>query len=184
MTLMVSERDLLEKARAFDLDALGEIYDHFSPGVYRYAMRLLGDRGLAEDCVSETFNKFLLALKNGGGPNDHLQAYLFRIAHNWITDYYRRQPPQAEPLDDDFGDESENPAHKTADAVEAMEVRKALFQLTSDQRQVVVLRFLEGWSNEAISRELGKPVTAVKALQHRAVNTLRRLLAREEYEET
>ncbi len=179
---MIDERGLLEKARAFDLEALGEVYDYFSPGVYRYAMRLLGERGAAEECVSETFSRFLQALRNGGGPEEHLQAYLYRIAHNWITDYYRRQPPQTVELDENLRDEDENLVQRVASTIEVTRVRKALFQLTSDQRQVIVLKFLEGWSNEAISREINKPVTAVKALQHRALGTLRRLLI-EEYEE-
>ncbi len=74
------------------MQALAEIYDRYSPGLYAYAMRLLGDACLAEDCVSETFARFLKSLRAGQGPEAYLQAYLYRIAHNWITDHYRRQP--------------------------------------------------------------------------------------------
>lgn len=173
---MGNERALLEKARDFHLDTLGEIYDCFSPGVFRYAMRLLGDKGLAEECVSETFSRFLQSLKNGGGPDDHLQAYLYRIAHNWITDFYRRQPPPPVELDENFCNEDDNPAQQALEAIEKVRVRHALFLLTEEQRQVVVLKFIEGWSNEAISKSIQKPVTAVKSLQHRALGTLKRLL--------
>jgi DNA-directed RNA polymerase specialized sigma24 family protein len=51
-------------------------------------MRLLGHASLAEDCVAETFARFLKALQKRQGPRDHLQAYLYRIAHNWIVDLY------------------------------------------------------------------------------------------------
>lgn len=180
---MINERGLLEKALAFDLDALGEIYDIYSPGVYRYAMRLLGERGLAEECVSETFSRFLQALKNGGGPQDHLQAYLYRIAHNWITDWYRRQPPQTLELDENLRDENDNPDSQAEKSIEKIKIRKALFYLTSDQRQVVVLKFFEGWSNETIAKEMDKPVTAIKALQHRALGTLKRFLQNDGNEE-
>lgn len=180
---MINERGLLEKARSFDLDALGEIYDIYSPGVYRYGMRLLGEQGLAEECVSETFSRFLQALKNGGGPQDHLQAYLYRIAHNWITDWYRRQPPQTLELDENLRDENDSPVSQAANSIEKTNVRKALFSLTSDQRQVIVFKFFEGWSNEAIAQEMDKPVTAIKALQHRALGTLKRLLQNDENEE-
>src|SRR5512146_3289115 len=88
-----NEIELLAGAQSFDLDSLAIIYDVYSPGLYGYAMRLLGDDCLAEDCVSETFSRFLKALRAGKGPQDHLQAYLYRIAHNWITDRYRREPP-------------------------------------------------------------------------------------------
>jgi RNA polymerase sigma-70 factor (ECF subfamily) len=54
---------------------LEEIYDQFSPGLYRYAMRLLGNEDLAEDCVSEVFSRFLTAIKRGNGPQQDLKAY-------------------------------------------------------------------------------------------------------------
>jgi DNA-directed RNA polymerase specialized sigma24 family protein len=53
--------------------ALAEIYDTYRPGLYRYAMRLLGDASLAEDCVAETFARFLKALHTRQGPREHLQ---------------------------------------------------------------------------------------------------------------
>jgi RNA polymerase sigma-70 factor (ECF subfamily) len=171
-----SEAVLLEKARCFDLDALGEIYDLYSSGIYRYAMRLIGDECQAEECVSDTFSRFLQALKNGGGPQDHLQAYLYRVAHNWITDLYRRAPPPPLPLVEDLRCQREGPDQAAADRIEQEQVRAAVTLLTPEQRQVVVLKFLEGWENEGIAAAIGKPVGAVKALQHRAVSALRRML--------
>ncbi len=87
---MIPEQELLTKAGQFDTRALTEIYDLYSPRLYRYAMRLLGDDCAAEDCVSETFSRFLKALQAGKGPRDYLQAYLFRAAHNLVVDHYRR----------------------------------------------------------------------------------------------
>ena len=114
---MAEEEILLQKAHNFDLESLEVIYDTFSPGVYRYAMRLLGNPDLAEECVSETFQRFLVALKNNGGPSDHLQAYLYRIAHNWITDQYRRQPLTLE-LSENLSDEKDNPAKNALERIE------------------------------------------------------------------
>ena len=178
---MQTEQVLLSQARSFDLDALAEIYDRYSPGVYRYAARLLGDPCLAEDCVSETFSRFLTALRNGGGPLDHLQAYLYRIAHNWITDHYRREPPPPLSLDEQLVGSAGGPG-RSGDVIEQARVRAALVRLTPEQRQVVVLKFVEGWQNEAVARLLGKPEGAIKALQHRALTALRRMLVVEEEE--
>lgn len=175
-----TEQDLLNGARKYDVPALGAIYDRFSPGIYRYAMRLLGDDCLAEDCVAETFQRFLRALRAGQGPDDHLQAYLFRIAHNWITDSYRRQPPPPLELDESIRSEDQHhPEVQAANHLEQNRVRLALRSLTPEQRQVITLRFIEGWENEEVAAVLQKPVGAVKALQHRAVNALRRLLKNE-----
>ena len=84
---------LIEKARIFDQEALGEIYDLYSDALYAYAFKHVGSNQAAEDLVAETFKRFLLALQRGGGPKEHLQAYLYRITHNLITDIYRREPP-------------------------------------------------------------------------------------------
>ena len=178
-----TERDLLDGAKSFDLLSLGAIYDRYSPGIYRYAMRLLGDECLAEDCVSETFSRFLKALRAGQGPQDHLQAYLYRVAHNWITDSYRRQPPPPLELDESVRSEDQHLPESQVDArLEQHQVRLALRSLTPDQQQVIALRFIEGWENDEVATALEKPVGAIKALQFRALNTLRRLLLGEEKE--
>ncbi len=177
---MILETDLIIQARQFQEAALAEIYDRYSPGLYRYAVRLLGDAQLAEECVADTFYRYLQALHAGGGPADHLQAYLYRITHNWITDFYRRQPPPSLPLFDEIPDANHDLLTAAAQSFEKQAVRLALMQLTADQRQVILLKFLDGWENEAVAEFVNKPVGAVKALQHRALNALRRLLVPEE----
>jgi len=176
-----TEQALLAGARKCDITALAEIYDRYSPAIYRYAMRLLGDDFLSEECVSETFSRFLQCIRSGQGPSEHLQAYLFRIAHNWITDLYRRQPSPTYGLDESMRD-SENPLPESIVnlKIEQDRIRAALRSLTSEQRQVISLKFIEGWENEEVAAALGKPVGAVKALQFRAVRTLRRLLVIDE----
>ncbi|WP_083461605.1 RNA polymerase sigma factor [Thermanaerothrix daxensis] len=171
------EQEWLQAAQRFDMEALAAIYDQYSPRLYAYAMRLLGDADKAEECVAETFARFLQALHAGHGPRQHLQAYLYRIAHNWITDRYRREPPpnlniEIHPLSD--------PAPPLEEAAEAQWMRQrlrwALWQLTPEQRQAILLRFVEGLDNETVAAALQKPVGAVKALQHRALAALKRLL--------
>jgi RNA polymerase sigma-70 factor (ECF subfamily) len=173
-----AEPDLLRLVHQFDLDALAEVYDRYSPGVYRYALRLLGETDLAEDCVAETFSRFLQALRAGRGPETYLQAYLYRVAHNWITDHYRRRPPPPLALDPDLHADtsSADPQLTVADQLQREHVRAALARLTPEQRQVISLKYLEGWENDAIAAALQKPVGAVKALQHRAIASLKRLL--------
>ncbi len=168
-----SEQELLNGARAFDTQALADIYDRYSPGLFGYAMRLLGDACLAEDCVSETFSRFLKAMHARQGPEEHLQAYLYRIAHNWITDHYRRQP--VFDLDEDLRAADEAGPEAQADhRMRRERVREALRMLTPDQRQIVILRFLEGWDSDEVAAAVKKPSGAVRALQHRALASLRR----------
>jgi RNA polymerase sigma-70 factor (ECF subfamily) len=173
------EKVILEQAKRFDAQALEEIFDRYSPGIYRYAYRLLGDTEIARECMAETFSRFLTALKRESGPDNYLQAYLYRIAHNWITDYYRRKIPPAVPLDMvNLTDSTAEPHQVMVDNLSSQQLREALSLLTADQRQVIVLKYIEEWENNAISMALNRPVGAIKALQHRGLEALRRILNR------
>jgi RNA polymerase sigma-70 factor (ECF subfamily) len=174
------EIDLLLRAKQFDSQALAQIYDLFSPGIYRYAARLLGDRDLAEDCVSETFGRFLQTLKNNRGPKEYLQAYLYRLAHNLIVDHFRRSTSPADELGENQLDGKPGPEQKTLDHLKLEHLRSAMRKLTLSQQQVIALKYLEEWNNEDIARAIGKPIGAVKSLQHRALAALQRILRQEE----
>jgi RNA polymerase sigma-70 factor (ECF subfamily) len=179
-TEMLLEPDLLKRARLFEQQALAEVYDTYSPGLYRYAIRRLGDGDLAEECVAETFSRFLQALRDGRGPKDFLQAYLYRVAHNWITDHYRSGPSRSVELTEELRDGHPGPQEDAEKHRRSAQLRAALQQLTTDQQQVIALKFLEGWENEQIARTLKKPVGAVKSLQHRALAAMQRILQDEE----
>lgn len=165
-----------------DRQALAGIYEQYSPGIFRYAFRMLGDQDQAEECVAETFSRFLHIIKDRRMP-DNVQAYLYRIAHNWVTDSYRRQP-QFESIENEseekHADASQNPAHLAAQNLEQERIRQAMRNLPPEQRLVIALRFLEDRSHEDVAAVLGKTVEATRALQHRAIAALRRMLIEQE----
>lgn len=172
---MSDEQSLLQRASQLETQALAEIYDTYSPGIYRYTARLLGDVTLAEDCVAETFVRFLRSMQERRGPRDHLQAYLYRIAHNLIVDLYRNRDQTVE-LSDALRSEADVPEEEAAKHIRQKEIRKAIRNLTPDQQKVISLKYLEEWSNEEVARALRKPVGAVKSIQHRALRSLQKLL--------
>jgi RNA polymerase sigma-70 factor (ECF subfamily) len=174
-----SDTELLQRARQLDFQALAQVYDLFSPGLYRYAMRRLGDQNLAEDCVAETFSRFLHAVRSHRGPDDHLQAYLYRMAHNWISDHYRHRPPPDTELNEEVRDDGIAPEESVELRGQQHRIRSALKQLTPDQQQVILLKYLENWENEEIALAMKKPVGAIKSLQHRALAALQRILRNE-----
>jgi len=173
---VTTDKELLTLARQFDPATLANIYDTFSPGLYRYAMRLTGDQDLAEECVAETFSRILEAFSARKGPQDFLQAYLFRIAHNWIVDYYRKKPFEPDLLDEKQADDRLSPEELTGFTLQNHHLRKAILTLTPDQQQVIALKYLQGLENMEIARILKKPIGAIKSLQHRALINLRKLL--------
>ena len=171
----LSEKELLKAALRLEPKTLGQIYDLYSPGLYRYAVRFLGDPSVAEDCVAETFSRFIKAIHVKRGPKDYLKAYLYRIAHNWIADYYRRAPDISE-LNDTYPDSNNAPEQEVSLRLRQEQMRKAIKKLTPDQQQVVMLKFIEGWKNKEIAQAVKKPVGAVKSLQHRALAQLKKHL--------
>jgi len=173
-----TEKALIKAANRFDQMALAQIYDLYSSEIHCYALRLLGDPSIAEDCVAETFSRFLRILHAKRGPKKYLKAYLYRIAHNWIADYYRRAPEFVE-LKDAYINVDETLEQKTTLKMRQAQVRSAIQQLTPDQQQVISLKYLQGWKNSEIAQALGKPVGAVKSLQHRALKQLQKILSSE-----
>jgi RNA polymerase sigma-70 factor (ECF subfamily) len=177
---MRSEEELLAGARRLEEESLVEIYSRYSPGLYRYAARLLGDQDLAEDCVAETLSRLIASLKNGGGPRQHLQAYLYRIAHNWITDHFRQQPQQVLEVTSRLGGNGKEPSRALLEKHAFDQLRAALYRLSPEQRQVIVLKYLEEWSNQEIAQAMGKTSAAVRVLHHRGVARLKSLLVETE----
>jgi RNA polymerase sigma-70 factor (ECF subfamily) len=174
-----NEKEMLNAALRFEQKALTQIYDLYSPELYRYAVRFLGDTSVAEDCVAETFSRFLKAIHEKRGPKNYLRAYLYRIAHNWIADYYRRAPDVAE-LKDTYLASNDAPEQEASSRIRQAQVRTAIQQLTPDQQQVIALKYLQGWKNEEIARAIKKSVGAVKSLQHRALSRMKRYLENKE----
>jgi RNA polymerase sigma-70 factor (ECF subfamily) len=173
----------LTKTITFSKEDLIRIYEENSDGLYRYAVRLLSDEDLAEECVSETFSRFLQIVRRGGGPKDNIRAYLYRMAHNWITDHYRRQPLSQVSLEESTSEQgAAGTAQQVFEILERDRVRRALLKLPPDQQQVIHLRFLEDWSHAEIANLLGKTIEATRSLQYRALATLRQILIVEDDE--
>lgn len=176
---MLPDSELLHRVQFYDQKALAEVYDTYSPALYRYAMRLLGDQDLAEDCVADTFMRFLRALQQKKGPRDFLRAYLYRTAHNWIVDFFRNRQERNQELKDSLKDIQDYPEDVVHLRQNQAHLRSILKYLTADQLQVVMLKYFEGWDFPEIAKATGKPVGAVKALQHRALVTLREKMKEE-----
>lgn len=174
---MNAEASQPEKTRALSREALEGMYEQHSPGLYRYAYRILGDQDLAEDCVSETFTRLLQAVRRGKGPRENARAYLYRTAHNWSMDHYRSRRSDSVTLEPEWiGDESANPARLEVEKVTHEKVRTAVLQLSDDQRKVILLRVLEKMPHEQVAEILGKTAEATRALQYRGLEALRKML--------
>ena len=180
---VASDRESIRLQRANNLDrnTLATIYDDFNLPIYRYIYRQVGDVETTRDLTAEVFRRFLQSIQNGKGPTDHLSAWLYRVAHNIVVDHYRREQHRKHtPLDQELHASNDNTGRSAETLIMAQTVRKALLQLTPDQQQVITLKFLEGLSNKEVAEIAGKPVGAIKSLQHRALAALQRQLVQSE----
>lgn len=180
----ITESDLLSRARGFDQEALAHIYRTYQQALYRYVYHHIGDEQTAQDLTAEVFGRFLQALRSGRGPDQHLKSWLYRVAHNLIVDELRRRTHRNHQSLDDapaevLHDGEQSPDERAWTAIAGAQVREALAELSPDQRQIVILKFLEGLDNSEIAEITGKTVGAVKALQHRALESLRARMSRD-----
>jgi RNA polymerase sigma factor (sigma-70 family) len=116
------EAKLLKRAQKLDQEALTCIYQNYRDAIYRYVYHHLGNAQTAEDLTSDVFRRFLQALRNGGGPNRQLKAWLYRVAHNLIVDELRRRKHRNhksldETLDDTLRDDAVGLDRLVGDAI-------------------------------------------------------------------
>ena len=173
----MNEADMLDGLRNLDNKSIGNIYDRFFPEIYRYVLYRINDDSVAEDIASDVFVRLLEASQKNQGPRTNLKGWLIATASNAVNDHLRRQYRRpTEDLSDALPDEDSN-LHIEVDVREQNRaVRTAYSQLTSDQQDVIALRFGQGYSLEETAQHMKKKVNAVKALQFRALAALQRLI--------
>lgn len=172
---------LLERVLDYDKSALSEIYDRYAGRIYNYIYYRLGDAHLAEDLTGTVFLKMLEAIQTSKSWNVSFSGWLYRIAHNLIVDHFRRsQQNRSAPLDDRLIAGDEDPVKAVERRFENARLRRAIEQLTEEQGQVVMLKFVEGLTNAEVAQTMGKTEGAIKSLQFRALASLRRILEAEE----
>ncbi|MEX1163580.1 MAG: RNA polymerase sigma factor [Nitriliruptor sp.] len=158
--------------------ALQGLYEDLAPVVGGY-LRLQGLREV-EDHTSEVFLGVFRDLSAFAGAEPAFRSWVFTIAHRRMVDERRRQGrrPDARPLEDadqPLGGDVETEA---LDVLGGLWVSDALAELTDEQRQVVTLRIIADLSVEEVAAIVGKRPGAVRVLQHRAIERLRRALER------
>ncbi len=172
--------DVIERARSGDRAAFAELYDAHVDAVYRYVLYRVREPSDAEDVTSDVFTRAFANIHRYKWQGKSFLAWLYTIARNAVTDRRRRARPTVD-LDNAYGIAEDGPtAHDHAVRGEQVDaLRGAVKHLTTEQQEVLMLRFMENMSSRQVAQALGKNEGAVRALQFRALGRLRKLLVSE-----
>ena len=174
---MLNEEYLVQQAVNGNQSAFTQLYDEHFDRIYRYVYFRVNSRAEAEDLTQEVFIKALGAIGSYKQRKVPFASWLFRIAHNQIIDYVRKQSKQKRASLDEAAEVSvEDPVTMAEQKFEIDELTAAVKKLPSAQQEVISLRFIAGLPIAEVAKTLGKSEGTVKALQFNGTASLRKIL--------
>jgi RNA polymerase sigma-70 factor (ECF subfamily) len=176
--MIEGEEQLIERARHGDKSCFSALYDYYLPPIYRFIYMKVTHREEAEDLSHEVFLSAWQNLTRYEAQGFPFGSWLYQIARNKVIDYYRVKKPNVslEHFDADLI-KAEFTIEAKADTALTLEgVRGAMKQLTPDQQDVLLMKFMEDLSHRDIALIMGKSEGAVRLIQHRALQELKKTL--------
>jgi RNA polymerase sigma-70 factor (ECF subfamily) len=170
---------LVSLAQQGDGEAFGQLYDRYVDTVFRFIYFRVNDRALAEDFTSETFLRALRRIATVNYQGRDIGAWFVTIARNIILDHMKSARHRLEVTTDatpERNDHAPSPEDAVVDLLTSERLMQAVRQLGDEQRECVMLRFIQGFSVSETAAVMGKNDGAIKALQHRAVRKLAELV--------
>jgi RNA polymerase sigma-70 factor (ECF subfamily) len=167
---------LVELARGGDKEAFGLLYDHYQPSVYRFLYYRTRSVSLAEDLTADTFFRALRSMNNFRWQGRDFGAWLMTIARNLTTDHFKAGRTRLETATEDMGlhdDATEGPESEVLAGLTNEILLTALSELPNEQRECLIMRFLQGMSIAETALALGRSDGAVK---QRGVRNLAKLM--------
>ncbi|HMQ31605.1 MAG TPA: sigma-70 family RNA polymerase sigma factor [Chloroflexaceae bacterium] len=179
----MSDAELVARLKDRDEDAYREVLARYSDPLYRYLYGITGEAQLSQDLLGETFLRVVEQIDRYTYRGAPFKSWLYRIAHNLaISAVTRERRMVAVPDLEQVARPITDPAIRVADQLEQAALRSALRtslpELTEEQQQVIVLRFLSGLSLAETAEAMGKNENAIKQLQFRALRALERQIER------
>lgn len=166
---------LVLRAIQRDEEAFAELYERHIVRVYRHIYYMVGNAAEAEDLASQTFLRAWEAIERYQVRGAPFVSWLLRIAHNLGVSYLRSKRESSQ-LHDGIVDDTmrRDPESAYQQTAEEELVREAILRLRDEQRQVIILRFIEDLDYREVAEIIGKSVAAIRVIQHRALNALRK----------
>ena len=173
----MTDAELVALLKANDDEAYREVVARYGDPLYGYIYGITGDHHLSEDVLSETYLRMVEKIDTYTFYGAPFKSWLYRIAHNLAINAIKRAQHMVGPSAlETVAPPADDPATTIAARLDAEELRAALSELTEEQQQVVLLRFVADQSTGEVAQALEKSENAVKQMQFRALRSLGRLL--------
>ena len=175
-----NEIAIIEQACRGDKTALATLYQQHKTALYTYIYyRVAGDAATADDLTAELFSRMVAKIHQFQPRKRPFRAWLYTIARNLVHDHYRTEQREAQLARHDImPTATPDPEIAVQDGLETDDLLHALRQLTNEQQEVVILRFIEGCSVAETAVALGKRKGAIKTMTRRALASLKRVMER------
>jgi len=176
--MLEDENKLIKEAQKGESDCFGRLYDHYIPQIYRFVLMKINHHQEAEDLVHDVFLSAWQNIDSYSHQGFPFSSWLYQIARNKVIDYYRlkKSTIQLDNIDESFVKIASAVEHNLDANLDIGRIYGTLNQLTPDQKDVIIMRFIEDLSHQEISAAMGRSEGAIRLLQHRAINTLKDLL--------
>jgi len=161
-----------------DTNAFSKIYDVFVDQIYKYVFYRVKNED-AEDLVENVFLKVWENIRQYKSKQKSFSAWVFRIAHNLVIDYYRAtRDKNVEILDEAMPDHTRehNPIRVVEGKLDNQVLKTALFKLKKQYQEIIVYKFINEFSNTEIAELIGKSEGSLRILQFRALKALKKEL--------
>ena len=182
----VSEDEVVNLASNGDMDAFSILYQRYVTRIYNYIYYRTGNPNEAEDLTSRVFHRALHHIKQYDNHGVPFSAWLYRIAHNLVANWHRDNSRRKEvPLDDYIQQPFRAPAPEASvvSNQEMEELLKVIRRMPPDRQQLLILKFVEGLSNQEVAVIMMRSEGAIKSLYHRTLMALRDELSKVDHQE-
>lgn len=187
MVFIASEKDaelsaddydeILNRAIEGDLEAFSLLYEEYIHKIYNYIYYRIGNHHDAEDLTARVFYRALGHIRDFTPKGVPFSAWLYRIAHNLVANWYRDKSRKKEISLEEYFETTSNDYQLEKHLMQAQEdelLLKAIRSMGAERQQLLILKLVEGLSNSEIGLIMGRSEGAIKSLYHRTLKSLRR----------
>jgi RNA polymerase sigma-70 factor (ECF subfamily) len=174
----IKEDKFVERAIKRDQGAFTTLYDRYVDLIYRHICFRISDQKEAEDLTQEVFVKAWKAINKYRKTEAPFKAWLLTIARNLVFDYYkaRKKVVSLDEVDRIEEPSKENIEQEFEDQENLNYLKSAISKLEGDKQKVLLMHFIDDFSYSEIAKALKKTEGAVRVIQFRALNELKKIL--------